>query len=38
MNNQAYNDWRIVINESIVRASVFIYMMDNGLITKKTLN
>ena len=38
MNNQAYNDWRIVINESIVRAIVFIYMMDNGLITKQTLN
>lgn len=38
MNNQAYNDWRIVINESIVRAAVFIYMKDNGLIGKQTLN
>lgn len=38
MNNQAYNDWRIVINESIVRAAVFIYMMDNGLVDKQTLN
>lgn len=38
MNNQAYNDWRIVINESIVRAAVFIYMKDNGLVDKQTLN
>lgn len=38
MNNQAYNDWRIVINESIVRAAVFIYMKDNGLVSKQTLN
>ena len=38
MNNQAYNDWHIVINESIVRAAVFIYMKDNGLIGKQTLN
>ncbi|MBQ7471473.1 MAG: DUF4932 domain-containing protein [Prevotella sp.] len=38
MNNQAYNDWRIVINESIVRAAVFIYMMDNGLMSKQTFN
>lgn len=38
MNNQAYNDWRIVINESIVRAAVFVYMMDNGLAGKQTLN
>lgn len=38
MQNQAYNEWSIVINESIVRAAVFIYMKDNGLINKGTLN
>lgn len=30
MNRQAYGEWPIVINESIVRAAVIIYLMDNG--------
>jgi len=30
MENQHYNDWRIVINESIVRAAVFAYMYEQG--------
>jgi hypothetical protein len=36
MESQAYTDWRIVINESIVRAAVFVYMKDNGLINRGT--
>ena len=38
MERQAYNTWQIVINESIVRAAVYIYMRDYGLINKGTLN
>ena len=30
MNNQAYTEWRTVINESIVRAAEVIYMFDNN--------
>jgi hypothetical protein len=30
MMRQAYNNWQIVINESLVRASVIIYLIDNG--------
>ncbi len=36
MQQQAYNDWRIVINESIVRAAVFIYLLDNRLVNRNT--
>ena len=30
MTRQAYNAWQTVVNESIVRAAVIIYMMENG--------
>ncbi len=30
MANQAYGNWQIVINESVVRAAVICYMLDNG--------
>ena len=30
MTRQAYNNWQIVVNESLVRASVIIYLIDNG--------
>ena len=30
MTRQAYNSWQTVVNESIVRAAVIIYMMENG--------
>jgi hypothetical protein len=30
MMRQAYNEWKTVINESLVRASVIIYLIDNG--------
>lgn len=36
MERQAYNDWRIVVNESIVRAAVFIYIKDYNLINRGT--
>lgn len=36
MQQQAYNDWKIVINESVVRAAVFIYMLDNKLVNRNT--
>lgn len=32
MEEQAYDDWRIVINESIVRAAVFVYLVDNKMV------
>lgn len=38
MEQQAYNDWKIVVNESVVRAAVFIYMLDNNLVNKNTAN
>lgn len=38
MEQQAYSDWNTVINESVVRAAVFIYMLDNGLVNKNTPN
>lgn len=37
MQRQAYPDWHIVINESIVRAAVLIYLKDNGLVDNQTL-
>lgn len=30
MSRQNYNSWQTVVNESIVRAAVIIYMMENG--------
>jgi hypothetical protein len=36
MQQQAYNDWNTVINESVVRAAVFIYMIDNKLLNRNT--
>lgn len=36
MQQQAYNDWKTVINESVVRAAVFIYMLDNQLVNRNT--
>ena len=30
MTRQAYNSWQTVVNESIVRVAVIIYMMENG--------
>jgi len=30
MTRQSYNSWQTVVNESIVRAAVIIYMMENG--------
>ena len=36
MQQQAYNNWQTVINESVVRAAVFIYMLDNKLVNRNT--
>ena len=36
MQQQAYTDWNTVINESVVRAAVFIYMLDNKLVNRNT--
>ena len=30
MEQQHYDDWHIVINESLVRAAVIVYMYENG--------
>ena len=38
MESQAYNDWHTVINESIVRAAVYIYMREYGLVNRGTTN
>ena len=38
MEKQAYRGWETVINESVVRAAVFIYMLDNKLVSKSTSN
>lgn len=38
MQNQAYNEWEIVINESIVRAAVYIYICEYGLVNRGTTN
>ena len=32
-----YHNWHTVINESVVRAAVFIYLKDNGLVDNQTL-
>ena len=38
MENQHYNDWHIVINESIVRAAVVAYMYEQGFQQKMVMN
>ena len=38
MERQAYGDWQTVINESIVRAAVILYMQDQGFDQKQVLN
>lgn len=38
MVQSAYDDWRIVINESLVRAAVIIYMQDMGYRSEQFLN
>lgn len=38
MEKQHYNDWRIVINESIVRAAVIAYMHEQGFQQQMVLN
>ena len=36
MQNQAYKEWETVINESIVRAAVYIYLCEYGLVSRGT--
>lgn len=38
MRNQAYGNWQTVVNESIVRAAVIIYMQEHGFDEKQLLN
>ena len=38
MERQAYSDWQTVINESIVRAAVILYMLDQDFDQKQVLN
>lgn len=38
MKNQAYGNWQTVVNESIVRAAVIIYMQEHGFEEKQLLN
>ena len=38
MERQSYNEWQIMINESIVRAAVIIYMQDYGFKQNVVLN
>ena len=33
-----YRDWQTVVNESIVRAAVVLYMLDQGFDQKQVLN
>lgn len=35
MKGQNYAQWNIVLNESVVRAAVIIYMLDNGFTTEQ---
>ena len=37
MQRQNYAQWNIVVNESIVRAAVIIYMLDNGFSVEQQL-
>lgn len=38
MERQAYTNWQTVVNESIVRAAVILYMLDQGFDQKQVLN
>lgn len=38
MERQAYSDWQTVVNESIVRAAVILYMLDQDLDQKQVLS
>lgn len=38
MERQAYSDWQTVINESIVRAAVILYMLDQDFDQKQVLS
>lgn len=38
MERQAYSDWQTVINESIVRAAVILYMLNQNFDQKQVLN
>lgn len=38
MEKQAYSDWETVINESVVRAAVIVYMIDHNLVNRNTGN
>lgn len=38
MERQAYTNWQTVVNESIVRAAVILYMLDLGFDQKQVLN
>ena len=38
MERQAYSDWQTVINESIVRAAVILYMLDQDFDQQQVLN
>ena len=37
MERQDYNKWEIVINESIVRAAVYVYLKDYNLVSRGTV-
>ncbi len=37
MERQDYNNWEIVINESIVRAAVYVYLKDYNLVSRGTV-
>lgn len=38
MERQAYSDWQTVVNESIVRAAVILYMLDQDFDQKQVLS
>ena len=38
MERQAYTNWQTTVNESIVRAAVILYMLDQGFDQKQVLN
>ncbi len=38
MTMQAYSDWMSIINESIVRAAVVCYLIDNGTVAEDIRN
>lgn len=38
MTSQAYPDWQIVVNESVVRAATICYMLDHGYTQDEVIN